>query len=255
MPAGEVALQFAGLSPFGPGLDLPAVLLDDAHAVHEFAAAQVVVHEVLAWPPPGGGHGPHEPRRQAIGGHESTPCDATREGRCIRAEHGGPRSRVDAVGTDEQRTAVADPACLDRHRIGHLRDARDACVRVEGDAGFGPRRLDQDRDQVRPVDVVDREPERPQSGLAEWIPEEDPAALPVAHLHALGNEGMAQERGLESQVVEHAGAVRTQLDARADLRERRHLLEYMYIEALLREAEGRGQAADAAAGNEHGQAG
>ena len=66
---------------------------------------------------------------------------------------------------------------------------------------------------------------------------------------------MAQERGLESQVVEHAGAVRTQLDARTDLRERRHLLEYVYIEALLREAEGRGQAADAAAGNEHGQAG
>src|SRR6185503_6793319 len=69
---------------------------------------------------------------------------------------------------------------------------------------------------------------------------------------ALGVDGAGAGALADAQRIERRERVGPELDARADLADLRGLLEDLHAEALAREGERRGHAADAAAGHDHG---
>ena len=70
--------------------------------------------------------------------------------------------------------------------------------------------------------------------------------------HPLGVDGTRPGAVADPERVECGERVRTELDAGADLADRRRLFEHLDRTALARERERRGKTADAAAGDQHG---
>ncbi len=117
------------------------------------------------------------------------------------------------------------PAAIERDAIGGLANVSTRMPESELDrrvaAGSGNERID----QIRAVHVIVRKA----VGVLDDAPErrrrDRLAGTPVAHFGALGQERDAAERAFEPQLMQHAHAVRTQLDAGADRAERARLLE------------------------------
>jgi hypothetical protein len=77
------------------------------------------------------------------------------------------------------------------------------------------------------------------------------ARQPVHHHHVVGVHRIALDRLGQPEQIEHAIDVRPELDAGADFLELRSLLEHPHLEALAAERESRGEAAYAAARDQH----
>src|SRR5687768_8112822 len=77
------------------------------------------------------------------------------------------------------------------------------------------------------------------------------AADPVEHEQVLDEHGFLLHQRAHAEGVERVPGVGRDLDAGADLAELRRLLKHHRAEALARERQRRGQAADAAAGDDH----
>src|SRR5882762_2273307 len=89
-------------------------------------------------------------------------------------------------------------------------------------------------------------------GTADGNARELGARRAVAHDQKLREEGERADRVVDSQALEHLERVGADLDAGTDLAELRSLLEHVAREALLRQRQRRGEAADAAAGDQNG---
>jgi hypothetical protein len=77
------------------------------------------------------------------------------------------------------------------------------------------------------------------------------AGPPVPEPGPLGQEGPGTQRILQSEVVQHPGAVGRQLNTGTHLAELGRLLEHSHPETPVGERQGRGDAADAATGHQH----
>ena len=73
---------------------------------------------------------------------------------------------------------------------------------------------------------------------------------PVTHLRAFGQKRDGSQAGFEAEFVQHADAVRAQLDAGADFTKARRLFEHMNVHLAPRQRQRARQAANSAAGDQ-----
>ena len=73
------------------------------------------------------------------------------------------------------------------------------------------------------------------------------------HHHVVGVDGAGPGLVADAQRIEGVEGVGAELDAGTDLADLGRLLEHLHMETLPRQGEGGGEAADAAAGDQHGK--
>src|SRR5690606_23191244 len=177
---------------------------------------------------------------------------ARHPGRAV-ADQLRPYRRVDAVGADQG-------AALDRAAIGEQGRGAAAVLAVAGDPGMGTQfdqfaRLagGQHRAvQVRPVDHGVRVAEAFSKGLVQGYVADLFAAERIHEPQLVDVDRAGTGRVAEAEVVEAVESIGAELDAGADLAEAARLLEHDAAPARAGQAEGAGQAADAAAGDHEG---
>ena len=86
---------------------------------------------------------------------------------------------------------------------------------------------------------------------AEWQARQLRAGAPVAHAQRLGYADVRAQRVGDAELAQDTGAVGTELDAGAVLVKCGAPFEHVRADAVARQRQGRREAADAAAGDEH----
>ncbi len=236
---------FGQVASIGPRLAGPGVLLDDRDEVDEAPSADEVVHEVLTRPHPHLGRHLQPQFSQPLLGDQAPVGDTTGEARLVGAEQRSAHGGVDAISADQRvgldHGAVGEPRLDPVATIGHV-DQAVTEMNALGRNGCGQR-----RQQVGPVHLVVRKPERRLQRLGQRRPQQRPPVVPPALMpRQRFHPGPGQRFG-EPQTVQHAGGVRTDLDAGPHLPELRRPLVHLDVEPGAQQRQRRRQTADAAA--------
>ena len=162
---------------------------------------------------------------------------------------------------DQRPSAPISAVAGDGVAVGEGRGDRAAVLGVVDDLGAGaeldqrvrPGGAEQGAVQVAAVDDAVGVAEAGAEGVVERDAGDLLAADRVHQAQAVDVDGERAGLVADAEPVEAVEGVRAELDAGADLAEDRRLLEDDRAEALLGEAEGGGDAADAAAGDEDGE--
>ncbi len=175
----------------------------------------------------------------------------SRHARGAVAEHGLARGRPEAVGADQRRALVLGAVLADDpDDAAFLLETLDVPRGFERDLVARLAGRQQPAVQVAAVDdevaeLVAREESLAERDAADFLVGKRIDEDQRFRIHRTG-----LERLQHAEAIEHARDVRPHLDAVADLAELGRLLQHAHLAALLRERERRGEAADAAAGNE-----
>jgi hypothetical protein len=248
----EVALHlFLAALAHAPLLLLARVEGDDDVVL--LAAAQRVVHEVAVRACPQAGGVPLQVGREVLavddGAIDHVAGDARRVAHELLAH-----DRLHAVGTDERHAAVRLAALVEhRDAGGVLLDALDPRGREEADAAGLLRALEKAQVHVGAVDHGVGVAEAGAEGLAGGDAADEALVDGVVHHHRLGIDSAGAGALAHAQRIEGGEGVGTELDAGADLADLGRLLEHVDVEAAAHQRQRGGQAADAAAGHEHGR--
>ena len=211
------------------------------------------MHEVAVGADPDAGRVPAQFCREVLlvdhRAVDHVPGHARRVVHVLRAH-----DRLSAVGVDERLAlvALAVGAVHGDARV-ILLDAFDAGAGQELDPARLLRALEQRQVNVDAVDHGVRVAEALAEGLAGGDAGDQRLVERVVHHHAVGLDGSATRLLADAERVEGVKGVRAKLDAGANLADRGGLLEHLDREALAHQRERGGEAANAAAGDQHGQ--
>ena len=182
---------------------------------------------------------------QPLGRHQPAVGDAAREARLLGPEQDPAHPRVDAVGAHDDVEVGGGP-------VGEARlDALPALAQIGQPVtevqALGGQRIRQRPQQVGAVHLVVREAELRLQRLRQRRAQERAAVVPAPLMPGQRTHAGARQRVGETEPVQDARGVRADLDAGADLAQRRRLLVDVHVQARAQQRERRREAADASA--------
>ena len=225
----------------GPGFLGPVVALAAQHDVDQLAAAQEIADAIMIRAHPAARAGSAENiGRQVFALKQRPPGDLPGEHRIFVVPQGGANPRADAVGADHH-VGFDLLAVFQRDRCGGVGGRHADAARAEMDDRFRHRAL-QHAEQIGAVELILRLAVA-RLELAPGKAEQPRVGLHVAHRQFAADVAEPPRLVAETEGVEHFRAVRRDVDAGADLAERRRLLVDLDLKALLPQTDRGGQSA------------
>ena len=237
MPAGEVGEKIR-LRAFRTRIGRPFLAFQHADAVHQVTAPEIVVHEMATSADPVGGDRTHVTFRQTVRRNGRAPGDTSGEMRVVGTEHYLADGGMDAVAADQDVTF--DHLAGGEHGTDtavRLLNGRHFRIQADSVGCGGARGRLKYAVKIRAMHVVVRKAESFDAAFAKRTRNQRLARFPMPHLAPFRAEDDFRQFALETEVVQHAGAVSADLYSCADFAEPRCLLQHHDLEIRPREGQ------------------